>query len=117
VGIYEYPEMMGHSDLDFPSRTEKHANICRFDALTLDAHYAVTNLVHHVSKAAPGSANTKGSAKCPALRRAAAFHVTNVAPIPSHVDINVQEPVVKCVLRGIATNVPINLTLELNFSK
>ncbi len=95
----------------------KGANRYRFDVLTLDVPYAVTNPVHHLLKVAPGSVNTEGIAKCPVLRLAVVFHVINVAPRTSSVDINVREFVVKCVPRNIATNVQINSTLEWNFSK
>jgi hypothetical protein len=109
--------MMRYPDLYFSSGMETHANRCRFDVRTLDAHYAVTNPVHHVSRAAPGPANTGGIVKCPALHLAAVFHVANVALRSSPVDINAQEPVVKCVPRGIAIDVPINSTLEWTFSR
>jgi hypothetical protein len=90
----------------------KGANRYRFDVLTLDVPYAVTNPVHHVLKVAPSSVNTEGIAKCPVLCLAVVFHVINVAPRTSSVDINVRESVVKCVPRNIATNVQINSTLE-----
>ena len=99
------------------SGTETHANAYRFDVLTLNVHDAVTNLAHHVSRAAPGPANTGGIVKCPALRLAAVFHATNAALRPSPVDIDAQGPVVKRVPRGIATNVQINSMLEWTFSR
>lgn len=89
----------------------------RFDVLTLDALYAVTNLVHRVWRAVPGPANTREHAKCPAQRLAIVYHATNVALRPSRVATDVQESVVKCVRRGIATNVPINSRLESTFSR
>jgi hypothetical protein len=96
----------------FSSGIKTHANRCRFDICTLNAYYTVTNPVYHVLRVAPGLVNTEVIVKCPALYLAAIFHVINVAPRSSPVDINAQEPVVKCVLRGIAINVPINLMLE-----
>jgi hypothetical protein len=94
-----------------------YAHRYRFDVLILDVLYTVTNLVHRVWRAAPGPANTRGDAKCPAQRPAIVCHVTNVALRPSRVAIDVQEFVVKCVRRGIATNVPINTRLESTFSR
>lgn len=68
-------------------------------------------------RAAPGLANTRGDAKCLAQRPAIVCHVTNIALKPSLVGTDVQEFVVKCVRRGIATNVPINSRLESTFSR
>ena len=94
------------------SVTQIHANRYRFDVLTLDVHYCVTNLVHRVCRRAIGPANIRGHAKCPVQRLAIVCHAINVALRPSHVAINVQEFVVKYVRRDIATNVPINSKLE-----
>ncbi|TGO45849.1 hypothetical protein BCON_0361g00090 [Botryotinia convoluta] len=68
---------------------------CRFDVLTPDALYAVTNLVHHVWRAVRGPASTSGHAKCPAQRLAIVCHATNIALRPSLVGTDVQEFVVK----------------------
>lgn len=94
------------------SVTQIHANRHRFDVLTLDVHYGVTNLVHRVCRRALGPANIRGHATCPAQRLAIVCHAINVALRPSHAAINVQEFVVKYVRRNIATNVPINPKLE-----
>ena len=89
-----------------------YANRGRFDVLTLDVHYLVTNLVHRVCRPALGPANIRGHATCPAQRLAIVCHATNVALRPLHVAINAQEFVVKCAWRDIATSVPINSMLE-----
>jgi hypothetical protein len=94
-----------------------YTNRYRFDILTLDALYSATNLVHRVWRAVPGPASTKGHAKCLTQRLAIVFHAANVALRPSRVAIDVQEFVVKCVRRGIATNARINSRLESTFSR
>ena len=110
-------EIIGHSDLFSFSVIEIYANKYRFDVLTLDALYAVTNLVHLVWRDAHGPANTRGDAKCPAQRLAVVCHATYVALRPSRVVTDVREFVAKCVPRGIATSVPINSRLESTFSR
>jgi hypothetical protein len=94
-----------------------YINSYRSDVLTLDALYAVTNLVHRVWRAAPGLVSTRGHAKCPAQRLATVCHATNVALRPSLVATDVQEFVVKRVQKGIATNALIDLRLESTFSR
>jgi hypothetical protein len=110
-------KLLRHLDLFSFSIIQLYANRYRFDVLTLDALYAVTNLVHRVWRAAPGLANTKGHAKCPAQRLAIVCHATNAALRPSLVATDVQEFVVKCVRKGIATNVLINSRIESIFSR
>ena len=58
---------------------EIYANRYRFNVLTLDAPYAVTNPAHRVWRAAPGPANTTGDAKCPAQRLAIVYPATSAA--------------------------------------
>ena len=94
-----------------------YANRYRFNVLTLDAPYAVTNPVHRVWRAAPGTANTRADAKCPVQRLVIVYPVTNAALRHSRVAIDVQGYVVKCVPKGIATNVLVNSKLESTFSK
>jgi hypothetical protein len=92
-------------------------NSRRSDVLTLDALYSVTNLVHRVWRAAPGPVSIREHAKCPAQHLAIVCHATNVALRPSLVVTDVQEFVVKCVQKGIATNVLIDLRLGSTFSR
>jgi hypothetical protein len=89
-----------------------HANRYRFGALTPDALYAVTNLVHRAWRAVLGPVNIREYAKCPAQRLAIVCHATNVALRPSRVVIDVQEFVVKCARKGIVINALINSSLE-----
>jgi hypothetical protein len=97
--------------------TKLYINRYRSDVLTLDALYSVTNLVRRVWRAAPGPVSTRRHAKCPARRLAIVCHAINVAPRPSLVATDVQEFVVKCVQKGIATNVLTDLRLESTFSR
>jgi len=113
---FECPRIIRHWVLFSLGVIKLYINRYRFDVLTLDALYAVTNLAHRVWRAAPGPASTRGHAKCPAQPLAIVCHATNVALRPSIVAIDVQEFAVKCVQKGIATNVLINSRLESTFS-
>jgi len=101
----------------FFSVIKLYINSHRSDVLTLDALYSVTNLVHRVWRAAPGPVSTRGRAKCPAQHLAIVSHAANVVLRPSLVATDVQESVVKCVQKGIATNVLIDLRLGSTFSR
>ena len=65
------------------------SHLVRFAVLTLDALYAVTNLVRHAWRNAHGPVNTKEIAQCRAQHRVAVFRVTNVAldVYPAHTSV------------------------------
>lgn len=109
--------MTGHSDSYFPSGVETHANGYRFEILTLNIHDAVTILVYHMLRAAPGPANTEEVVKCPVLHLVAVFHATNVALRPSPVNIDAPGTCGEVCAEDIATNAPMNLMLEWTFSR